>query len=413
MSLARSLLSPNSLPAGTGSGTVTHATTALTANRLVVGNGVDDLKLVGAATAGQILLGTSTAPAFVDAPWINVKHPAYGAVGDGVTNDATAINAAVAAGISSKLGATIVLPPGTFRFTTSLTFTDAQGIRFIGSGYRTILSWDGNATDPAFLLDSVKGCTFSDFQLQPKSGATNAVGVRMIQSAGLTASRSNRFERVNIGGQATCFQIGGSGVDLNNDSHTFRDCNLVNYTTCAWSLEGTQVYAIRIDNCIANGAGAARCALQSDNFSGGAGGFVWTGGGGGGHTTADFCLGSPTNQPNVIEHAWWENSNRFIVTGGPSGASRTLIVRGNRWSGDAVNADGEFIRFWYPGPLKVEDNAFGDGAPAGTHLKISLIPTLGSAALWYFVVNHNRVRYFELSYPNQSPTIASGSQVYA
>lgn len=333
-------------------------------------------------------------------------------VGDGIADDTVAIQNAITAAISSKLGRTVILPPGTFRFTTFLLFKDAQGIRFIGSGYQTILLWDGNSTDPAILLDSVKGCTFSDFQMQPKNGTVNAVGVRMIQSAGLTSSRGNRFERVNIGGQATCFQIGGSGVDLNNDSHTFRDCNLVNYTACAWSLEGTQVYAIRIDNCIAAGAAGSRCALQSDAFGGLGGGFIWTGGGGGGHSTADFCLGAPTNQPSVIENAWWENSNRFIVTGGPSGASRTLIVRGNRWSGDAVNADGEFIRFWYPGPLILSENAFGDGSPSGTHLKVDLRPTAGSSALWYFVVNHNRVRYFELTYTNQTPAIASGSQVY-
>jgi hypothetical protein len=338
----------------------------------------------------------------------------FGAVGgSGTVDDTTAIQNTITAAISSsKLGNTVFLPAGTYRITSTLNFRDAQGIRFVGAGYGTIILWDGNNTDPALFLDSVKACSFENFQLQPKTGVTNAVGVRMIQSAGLTSSRHNRFERVNIGGQVVCVQIGGSGVDLNNDSHTFRDCNFVNYTTCGWSLEGTQVYAIRIDNCISAGAAGARCALQSDAFGGLGGGFVWTGGGGGGHSTADFCLGAPTNQPNVIENAWWENSNRFIVTGGPSGAARTLRVTGNRWSGDAVNADGEFIRFWYPGPLIIKENRFGDGSPAATQLKIDLQPTLGSAALWYFVVNHNSVRYNEFTYPHQLPTTASGSQVY-
>src|SRR4249919_1616795 len=43
--------------------------------------------------------------------WINVKDPIYGAAGDGVTNDTTAINNAIAA---LPTGGTLYFPPGRY-----------------------------------------------------------------------------------------------------------------------------------------------------------------------------------------------------------------------------------------------------------------------------------------------------------
>src|SRR5262249_33078734 len=50
---------------------------------------------------------------------INVKSPRYGAVGDGVTNDTSAILAALAA---ATAGSTIYFPPGTYIVNSSLYF---------------------------------------------------------------------------------------------------------------------------------------------------------------------------------------------------------------------------------------------------------------------------------------------------
>jgi hypothetical protein len=338
----------------------------------------------------------------------------YGAVGDGIADDTVAIQAAITAGSVNRYGGTVTLPAGLFRFTSTLTLRDTNGMRLVGEGFGTKLLWAGDASSPAILLDSVRSGVLSDFHLQPIAPAALAVGIRIVQTKGLTASRQNRFSHLALGGMAIGVQIGGSaGVDLNNDLHHFEDCSVANYTTCGWSLEGSQVYGVRIENCLANGAPGARCAVQSDAYNNGGGSFIWTGGGASGHAAADFILGAPTAQPTVIEHAWFENSARFIQTGGPSGAPRTLSVEGCRWAGSAVAADGEFIRFWYPGPLILRGNRFGDAAPIGTQLKVSLAPTARSVANARFIVEHNSVRYLELTYPNQQPTTATGSQVYS
>jgi hypothetical protein len=61
---------------------------------------------------------------------INVKDDAYGAKGDGSTNDTTAIQAAINAATS---GQTVYFPAGTYMVSASLTFPN-DGIHLLGSG---------------------------------------------------------------------------------------------------------------------------------------------------------------------------------------------------------------------------------------------------------------------------------------
>lgn len=70
-------------------------------------------------------------------PWINVKTD-FGAVGNGVTDDTTAINNAIAA--ANLSGAPIFFPAGTYRVTSSLTPITASGVIVKGEGRnRTII----------------------------------------------------------------------------------------------------------------------------------------------------------------------------------------------------------------------------------------------------------------------------------
>jgi hypothetical protein len=65
--------------------------------------------------------------------WVNVMDPTYGAVGDGVTDDTAAVQAAINALGAS--GGTVYLPSGIYRITSSLTVSTAIGnIAFRGVG---------------------------------------------------------------------------------------------------------------------------------------------------------------------------------------------------------------------------------------------------------------------------------------
>ena len=66
-------------------------------------------------------------------PWINVETD-YGAVGDGSTDDTTAINNAIAAANSATYGATIYFPPGNYKVTAALTPITKSGVKLVGAG---------------------------------------------------------------------------------------------------------------------------------------------------------------------------------------------------------------------------------------------------------------------------------------
>lgn len=80
-----------------------------------------------------------------DARIFNVKHPDYGATGLGVANDGTAVQAAITAAgvaaVSGHPGATVVLPPGVYRYTTALSIP--PGVSIIGYGRGSVLKPEG------------------------------------------------------------------------------------------------------------------------------------------------------------------------------------------------------------------------------------------------------------------------------
>lgn len=82
--------------------------------------------------ANMGVTGTLTVDSFYSStyPCYNVKHPAYGALGDGSTDDSTAINAAITAASS---GGNICFPPGTYIIGASSIYLGASH-SLVGAG---------------------------------------------------------------------------------------------------------------------------------------------------------------------------------------------------------------------------------------------------------------------------------------
>lgn len=109
----------------------------------------------------------------------------FGAVGDGVTNDTTAVQTALDYMVAN--GVTIVFPSGRYKVDTdTLTIDGAWSIRGDGSeselyttGTGTLLTFDINTT-------SVNGCTFTDMKFTGPS-TTSATSIAMKFSGDATA----------------------------------------------------------------------------------------------------------------------------------------------------------------------------------------------------------------------------------
>jgi len=123
---------------------------------------------------------------FAGRPWHDVR--AYGATGDGVTNDAAEIQAAVDAAIAEG-GGTVFLPPGTYKLGTTTIWLTSDGtsagnpvpVNIVGAGAEaSIVTYTGSGVA---LHGGTSGAGYSggvalrDFQLDGTSSTGNARGV--------------------------------------------------------------------------------------------------------------------------------------------------------------------------------------------------------------------------------------------
>lgn len=317
-----------------------------------------------------------------------------GAVGDGKADDTAALQAAIDNATAGFRGRTVCVPAGDYRITRTVLIADVMGFRLLGDGGATRFVWAGNDASPLLRLTSVQDAEFRGFQIVASDAQPLDVAVHVITGANTRlVSRHNTFVGVRVdgvtGGVRKGFQIGGGGVDANNDFHSFENVAVVNYSDVAYSLENTQIYGIVFRNCLFEAGVRGRVGVATSRSAGKGGSFAWLGGGGGGNEIADFSLGDPNNGAVAITQAIFESSARFLQTNGPSGASSLVVIDGVRWAGDRLASDGVAIDFRFPGPLSIRNSRIGD---SGRALKISWTPG-GAAEDGLFIFEGNVVKH--------------------
>lgn len=241
----------------------------------------------GSGLAGATKLG------WADLPVRNVKDPAFGAVGDGVTDDTAAIVAAAASlGVN---GGTVFFPASTgpYRFTT-LNFDSSRDIRLVGAGG---LSAGGNtgsrlvtsATGAGSIISAASSAGFQVIDLMvlhDQAAFTGAVvdlagsafatfarsfiGGAGIRSARCLVSVKNTiiasFEDCVFGGAQVGVEGRGVVGDFSN-AITFRGGSFQGQVVCAvtnpgqaWSFFGTTFENLVTNLNVPAGAGAISCA---------------------------------------------------------------------------------------------------------------------------------------------------------
>lgn len=160
--------------------------------------GAVDWKVLIGATATDL----DTAFGSVSGMFFNVKSPAYGAVGDGVTDDTVAIAAAITAA-NLETGAIVFFPRGTYRTTSALTVSD--GVSLWGSGSAatsimldapsgSVLAISGSA---GAAVDEVHGLRIENYQSNSTVLVTIADGARRV------------FRDCQFGQSGTTVDLGG------------------------------------------------------------------------------------------------------------------------------------------------------------------------------------------------------------
>lgn len=149
------------------------------------------------ASDGQILSSTTAgARSWVDQaggglPWFVVTAPAYGATGDGTTDDTSAINAAIAA-LNGAGGGVLYFPTGNYKCAGALTAIAALCTILGDGGSDALLATAGSSASylqctsatANFLTIAHSGCTMRGLAIQNTYAGTPTAGSGVLITAG-------------------------------------------------------------------------------------------------------------------------------------------------------------------------------------------------------------------------------------
>lgn len=192
--------------------------------------------------------------------WFNVKSPAYGATGNGTTDDTAAIQAAINAAAAAGGGSVVYFPEGTYKVTPSgtpaiaLNMSGMQGVRLVGdSAYTSVLVKNGNGT-----ILNMSG---------PSTDTT-----------GNTHCKYCSLENLGFNGNTT---TGSLLLTYYADNLYFRDCRFTNnygvvqdtaefwdsrYYNCVWEDCGSTTFGTAAPNVLLrNSAAATGFGFSTDN----------------------------------------------------------------------------------------------------------------------------------------------------
>ena len=153
--------------------------------------------------------------------YVNVKATPYNAVGDGVTDDTAAIQAANDA-VEAAGGGVVFFPEGTY-IVTALT-VDSQRVEFLGVGRATILKKTSGTTD--FITVTANGCSFRRFRIEGPNN-TGADGIAFDNCSDFLVEDVEGFQlstTVTVGLTIECTD--GRIVRVHSDSNTQQGVHL-------------------------------------------------------------------------------------------------------------------------------------------------------------------------------------------
>lgn len=187
-------------------------------------SGAIDWKVLigGVATTLQNAFGVTTGM------WFNVQASAYGAVGDGVTNDQTAIAAALAAAVAAG-GGTVFFPKGTYLISTAIEWDHKVNIVGMGADLSIITTNSGsNArifTWTAGTLQStpqlIYGLSFSSTQANTGSQLYATVAVNhLIRACNLGKASTSTGTLISYTGADSFVWIEDTRLNLNGTANT-------------------------------------------------------------------------------------------------------------------------------------------------------------------------------------------------
>jgi hypothetical protein len=231
------------------------------------GTQLNNWLLVGHNTSGSVLLDTSSAdiawPAATAAAgtvglpadsghvhpqnvaWINVRNPAYGAVGNGSHDDTSAINAALTAVSNAQslgLSAGLYLPSGNYLVSSALTYNSSSALHIRGDavsgggGSGSCIKWvPGSSAYNVLNIQQAHNAVIRDIVMIPSAAPTvtghTAIYYGSGSWIGIFGVDINGYGGAVASASTTGIQIAGSTA-------TIEDSNVQATTQALWQTTG-------------------------------------------------------------------------------------------------------------------------------------------------------------------------------
>ena len=307
----------------------------------------------------------STGWAAVDSAVADVKQ--YGAVGDGVTDDTAAIQAAIDAAMTTGTPLTttrvglkpVYLPKGKYKITAPLTIYSVQGFRMHGDGMESYLAVSGSLTY-ALRLNGVAYSEFRDFDIRGNTSAdtvTTALAHDWDNTLTQRSATTNTFRNIAVRGlkYVTAFGFGLESGTLQLDQVTVEKCQAFGQWTAGettwWQngfVSGSGTHANPLNHnyfgCVAN--------QNRYNVYANACNTTWIGGALG-YAESDFRqLGTLELSASDFRS---ESSQRLLLQNGGASYLSSAILRNIRFTANAIHADSRFVSMGYGGNLIIEN----------------------------------------------------------
>lgn len=272
-------------------------------------------------------------------PWFIVTDAAYGATGDGTTDDTAAINLAIAA-LNAATKGVLYFPAGTYKVTTALTTITASGT-ILGDGMGAYSS-TGSAV---FETSSVINFTSGTGVLFTVTGGAAFHGISLVK----TGSAPSAGSAIKVSGtdyrqHVTLDHVFVSGFYDAIDVQT----NSV-FTMTACSVWNPIHYGVKIQNTVETDAGGASiigCTIVSESQAATAGIFIASSGG------------------NKIVSTNINNVGTYGIQLTAAAGSSILLVSAcsiENYTGDAIHLDGNGNVYRFVTVSTCEFGQYGNG----------------------------------------------------
>jgi len=160
---------------------------------------------------------------------VNVKHFAFGATGNGVTNDSTAIQAAI--NYAALCGCKRVkFPAGTYLITTGLNLTELSGWIFEGDSELSTTLMLSTSGKPGIDMIGSNRIKFMNMEIMAATGtAAPNVGLLMGRDSSGASAGWHRFENIQFQGAAAGSTFLAMIYQYGSEINDFKNCELYVY----------------------------------------------------------------------------------------------------------------------------------------------------------------------------------------